>query len=1128
MKLKFFGIVIGLFLLSIVALNTPRIMAQGLFGTISGTITDPTGAVVPGATVTVTNINTNVKNVTIANDAGDYSVPNLNPGTYRVEASAKGFKTAQRKDIVLQMDANPKISLTLPIGSTAETVTVTGESAMLETQESSLGSTVDSRQLEQLPVSGGGEGRSPFNMVGLSAGVAQQTGEGGYALDNARLNGGRPRQDDYLVDGTSAQQPTFGGPSINPSVDSIEEMRVQTNNFSAEYGKVSGGVVELTTKSGTNTFHGSAYEYYQTNKLNANSYFNNLDGIALPPSHNDEFGGTVGGRVIKNKLFFFTDYQGIRADATTTATGDVVPNDAFKSGDLSSICTAGFSSGVCNNVAQQLVNPAAGGAPFLNNQVPVSSIAKALEAIYPEGNGGANSAVSGGMNWNGITRNGTTINRFNPRVDWFLGKSDHIFGIYHYQSESFPYSTPGWQDSAGFMNTPDNSVTAGWSHTFGSSLINEFHFGDNSRTPLRSTIGYGQAGDSDFGIQGIPACTLPQSNGKCGPPTIGISGFTGFGAGGSMLSEPAGVVEFLDTVTKIMGRHTVKVGGEIRRAHINNIQPNDVTGGFNFNGNGTGNAFADFLIGYLAKSTVQVQNTYLESRTWSDGLFVQDDWKLTSNLTLNLGLRWQYDPSWREVHHQLVSFNPYTTDFAWTQNGANGAPDGSIETHWKEFAPRLGFAWNPRAGLVVHGGFGVTYPGVLGHGRGGDGNPSPNILSSTQINPGTYIANLPAINLPVLNAPLTAGEAEYSTYTPYHQAPQYSEMWNLSVQEQIGQQSVVSLNYSGSHGVHLPVNYAYNLCQQNQATITQNGIAAIQNGMVDSPYCATGNAAMLGGFYGDYVFPGLWGISSSVYHSLQVAYEKRYSQGLAIQTNFTWSKLLDDSSSDWSGFGSLDVVGQDFYHRSAERSVSAGDVPLRWMISPIYDLPFGPGKTWANHGVLGQIAGGFRISGVYSLTAGDPVGMTDGGYQYCNANMTVGTRPMQIGNPQSGFHRSLHEWFNTDAFDWASTCAYTSNLFDSSTNRYFGEASLAFGNAPRNSTDVRAPRASNLDASIQKEFSLPYVGEQGKLRLQMDAFNLPNHPEFLPPVGTASATFGQITGTRNPGRVIQLGAHLSF
>ncbi len=1123
------GNVIAVVIAGLVAtggLFTTQLDAQGLFGTIGGTITDTSGAVVPNATVVVTNINTNVKITLTTNGAGNYTAPDLNPGTYTVEASAKGFKSVVQNDIALQVDSNLRVSLVLEIGSTSETVTVAGTNILLQTQESSLSQTVDEQQLTELPLSGlAGTGHSAYSLVPLSAGVTQQVGEGGYALDNARLNGGRPRMDDYLIDGTSTEQPTFGGPDANPSVDAIQELRVQTNDFSAEYGKVSGGVIEITTKSGTNKFHGTAYEYYQTDKLDANNDFSDLDHIPIQPSHFDEFGGTVGGPILRNKLFFFTDYQGVRDESSSTITGDVVPTDAFKTGDLSALCTAGFTAGICNNTSQQLYNPADGYTPFPDDQVPVSPIAKALETVFPEGNAGPSPTVTGGNVWNGISTSGTTVNRINPRVDWFPGQKDHIFGAYHYETSHLHGNTLGWIDSANYTNNPLSTITIGWSHTFSSSLLNDFHYGYDHRHPLRTTNGYGEAGPSDFDIQGIPACNYPGSNGKCGPPGVSITGFTGFGAGGAMLIEPAGYNEFLDSVTMVRGNHTLKLGGEIRRASINNIQPNDVAGAFTFNGNGTGNGYADFLIGYLATSTVQVQSEYLRVRTWADAAYAQDDWKIRRRWTLNLGLRWQYDPSWTSANNGLASFDPY--NLTWTVNGLNGAPQGSVQTHWKEFAPRLGFAWNPRSGLVVRGGYGITFPGSLGHGRGGDGNPSPDVLATTTIQPGTYISNLPPVIEPDPTAPLTDALAEYSTYTPYHQASPYSEMWNFTIQQQIGPKSALTLAYSGSHGVHLPVNYAYNLCQQSAASIAQYG-NQIKNGTVDSPYCAPGNITALGGFYNDYVYPGWWGLSSSAYNALQITYDKRYSNGLALLSDFTWSKLLDDSSSDWSGFGSLDVSGQDFYHRAAERSVSAGDIPLRWIFSPIYDLPIGPGHALLNHGVASQILGGWRASGIYTLTAGDPVGINDGGYLYCNPSMTIATRPMQVGNPGTGFKRSINEWFNTNAFDWSGTCAYYSNLRDDSGSPYSGEPSLSFGDTPRYSDDVRAPGVNNLDASLQKDFNLPWIGEQGRLRLQFDGFDILNHPEFSPPIGLASAQFGQVLSTRNSGRVVQLGAHLTF
>jgi hypothetical protein len=267
------------------------------------------------------------------------------------------------------------------------------------------------------------------------------------------------------------------------------------------------------------------------------------------------------------------------------------------------------------------------------------------------------------------------------------------------------------------------------------------------------------------------------------------------------------------------------------------------------------------------------------------------------------------------------------------------------------------------------------------------------------------------------------------------------------------------------------------------------------------------------------------GLSSSIYHALQTKVERRYSNGLSFLANFTWSKLIDDSSSDWSGFGSLDNQGTDFYNRRNARSVSAGDVPLRLVISPIYDLPIGPGKRWLNQGIGAAVLGGWRVSGIYTASSGEPIGVTDLGYQYCNAARMFNVQPTMIGNPvPSGFNQTIDHWFNTGAFDWSGTCVYTSNAVQTAGS---ANPAFTFGNAPRFFSNVRNPIVNNIDFSLQKEFKLP-LGEEGRLRFQVDAFNALNHTQFGGPDSLPDTNFGRITSTRIPARIIQLGLHLYF
>jgi hypothetical protein len=589
------------------------------------------------------------------------------------------------------------------------------------------------------------------------------------------------------------------------------------------------------------------------------------------------------------------------------------------------------------------------------------------------------------------------------------------------------------------------------------------------------------------------------------------------GGGGGMLAEPSGQMQFSDAMSKVIGRHTLKFGGEIRHANIDNIQPNQLTGAFSFNGNGTGNAYADFLIGYLNKSSAQVQTDYLKVRGWADALFVQDDFKLTPHLTLNLGLRWQYDASWTSPLKQLANFNPYS--LTWEQNGVN-APAGAIDRHWKDFAPRVGFAYNPWGGFVVRGGYGITYPGYWGHGRGGDASPSPNVLSTTTIPGGTYISNLPAFVLPQLNAPLTLAQAQYSTYTPRQQPVSYMQQWNLMLEQQVGN-TIFQVGYTGSHGLQLPIQYSCNVCQQSAANIAKYGTAA---GDMDSPYCGPGNAAALGGFYGDYVYPGWWGLSSSIYHALQAKVEKRYSNGLSLLANFTWSKLIDDSSSDWSGFGSLDSPGTDFYNRRNARSVSAGDVPLRLVISPIYDLLVGPGRKWLNKGIAAEVLGGWRVSGIYTAPSGEPIGVTDLGYQYCNAARMYNVQPMMIGNPlPSGFHQTIDHWFNTAAFDWSGTCVYTSNAIQTA-----GSANPAYtyGMLPDSSQicvirwkTLRFFAAEGFQAAHRRTRQAAFSGR----RVQCSEPHAVRCPGQL-----SRRKFRKDYDNASAARVIQLGLHLYF
>ena len=1104
--------------------------AQGLFGSISGIVSDSSGAVVPDATVKVTNVNTNVTTTVRTNSAGVYSVTSLNPGVYKVEAEAKGFKTAVLSNILLEVNANPKVDLTLTVGQLTEQVEVTtGSIPILQTQQSDMGQTINESQLAELPTSGS-SGRNVYTLLPLAAGVSQQTGcDGCGNYGNLRISGSRPRNDDSVLDGSTITAPVFGGGAVTPSLDSIQEFRIEQNTMSAEYGKAGGAILIAVSKTGSNVLHGSAYEYNRNQHLDARNFFEDPTQRKNPFDYN-EFGGSVGGPIIKNKLFLFTDYQGIRSHGSGAVAGQQVPNSAFRSGDLGALCVAGFdSSGNCKNVTEQIHYPGTSTpVPFNNiaNTGQMSAISQKLLAMWPT------SPIPSGIGTDSLllsTPSNNSLNRFNPRIDFNFSQSDHIFGMFHSQRGRFlDYNLIVGPAGQQFQRSSDYATTVGWTHTFTTALLNDFRFGYMHRIGDRTPYGAGATSPSSFGINGIPNClsSVPDTSGgtKCGTPGVSITGFSGISNGG-MLYEPAATLQLSDTVTKLVGRHSIKAGEDLRHYSIDNYQPNGVVGGFSFTGSQTGNAFADFLFGAMNNGNVQVQNAFVSSRAWSYAFFGQDDFKLTPRLTFNLGLRWQYDQSFHEIHHGDAFFNPFTA--TWEQFGVN-APDTTFDPSKKEFGPRVGFAWNPRAGFVVRGGYGIMYPSTTGHGRAGDGQPGPNLLATTPFAKGTNWAGLPTItdpNISAITAPLPVNtNVSFSFWAPRKQTPTYVQLWNFTLEKQVGNDTVVQLGYVGSHGTHLPVNYAYNICQQTPAST-----AALPNAFAatTSPYCPLAASAIAASGASVYccltVNPGYWGLSSSIYHSLQAKVDHRFSHDFSLLANFTWSKLIDDSSSDWGGFWSLDVLGQDFYNRKAERSVSAGDVPARFTLAPIVELPFGPGKKWLNSGTVGNMLGSWRLSAIYTVSAGTPFGITDNSYGFCNGAGVLSDRPMMIGNPlPSGFRQTVAHWFDTSAFDFSGTCP-APNLVDL-TGPF--DVHKAFGNAPRYFSNVRNPGVNNFDFSLQKDFK---IREQTRLTFSSDFFNLPNHPEFAEPnADSTNSNFGSISRTALNNRTIQLGLHLYF
>jgi hypothetical protein len=401
------------------------------------------------------------------------------------------------------------------------------------------------------------------------------------------------------------------------------------------------------------------------------------------------------------------------------------------------------------------------------------------------------------------------------------------------------------------------------------------------------------------------------------------------------------------------------------------------------------------------------------------------------------------------------------------------------------------------------------------------------MLANTPLPAGTAWSALPPITNPdpaAITAPIPVGRnVSFSAWAPRKQSPPRFHLWNVTLEKQLGPRAVAQIAYVGSAGRHLPINYAYNICQQTPETTAEFGWNA-----TTSPYCPDAAARVLaaGGSLSDLVVtPGYWGLSSSDYHALQAKFERRFGGSLSVLANFTWSKLMDDSSSDWGGFWSLDVLGQDFYNRKAERSVSGGDIPRRLTIAPIVELPFGREHRWLKSGVPSQLLGGWRAAAIYTVSSGSPFGITDNSYGYCNPAHTISNRPTMLGDPlPSGYDQTLDHWFDTQAFDFSGTCPAPGLRAPTGS----GDPNKAFGNAPRYFANIRNPRLNNLDLSLQKDVGLPR-GNGWRVQVRADFFNLLNHPQFGEPVSDPlNGSFGRITRTALNNRTVQLGLHMYF
>ena len=1111
------------------AVAAPHALAQ-VASEIKGRVADVTGAAVPGAQITATEMRTGEQYTSVTGADGYFDFANLVSGRYRLLATAKGFNPNIREGLTLAVGQTLGIDLPLPPGSTHETVTVNADAPLLQTQTSDIQFTVPQRHIETIPLNS----RNFIQLTTLAPGVELPPG-----TLLPRINGGRPRTNEYLFDGISALQPEPGQVAFFPILDSIQEFTVESDNVSAEFGRFNGGVVNLSTRSGTNTLHGSLFEYLRNEDLNARNYF--APAGRKPEYRRNLYGGTLGFPILKDRLFFFGDYQGIKQLVGITRIS-TVPTLAERSGNFNGVAT------IYDPSSTKVVNGRYVRSVFHADTIPTTSFdpaAAALLARIPVPNlpGSAN-------NYTRTANDSDHQNQFDNRVDLGLGTKDHAFARYTYYNEVETPVTPfaegsgaitgsvlGTGNVAGPSNILGQQAVLNETHAFTLHLSNDARFGYTRRANYQTGAALANTASAALGIPGIP--TNAAFNNAL--PLITFTGFQQLGSSASTFSQyQTGVWELVDEVSFTRGRHDLRVGADVRWYQLNAVSPPNPTGSFSFTTTGTdtqgtgatasatgGNGFASFLLGQVDTFSIDLQTSILRPRDHLQEYFVQDDWRVTPKLTANLGLRWTFNNPSTEKNNQGAIFNLNTQMLDYV--GVNGNPKSARETHYDNLGPRLGFAYALDTRTVVRSGFGIVFFDQSGITTPFTVPQFPfiqNVRQATQdsINPAFVLSHGPSVS-PIALTP-NAGLGQ-SVYTANRQAGSgYVQQWNLAVQRAVTNSLSFEIDYVGSHVVHVGVP------DQNLNQLTAAQLAA---GLTNP---ASLTAQVTNPFYGQIPasstiggktvaaaqllkpYPRFQNVATyrqntgeTNYNGIEAQVQERLRRGIAFTFSYTHSRLIDDASSVFSSTvlsspNSSSLIAADTYRPYLERDVSSGDMPNVISGSAVYELPAGRNHRFGGSALGNALVGGWSLNSIVTAQSGMPVTVT----QATNANAFAGfaiQRPNLVGRPNlppnggAAGGRGPARFFNTAAF--AAAPEFT------------------IGDASRN--PVRGPAFRDWDASLIKRTAL---AERTVLELRAELFNVTNTPAFAQPSGSfGTPAFGSITATVAEERVAQFALRLS-
>jgi hypothetical protein len=1124
--------------------------AQVFTATLTGAVTDPSGATIPQAEVNLTNTANSEKRRTTTSADGRYTFSQLLPGTYELIADTAGFKKYVQQGILLRANDTAELNVSLQVGSINDSIEVNGTVSLLDTQTADQSLHIETNTLANLPINT----RTPFAIVWANAGISEafvdtRNSTGDQNFDRFGMNGGRTESTAILIDGVSATTSSqWNGLYYSPTLEAVQEVQLVRNSYDAQYGRSGGGVFSIVTKGGSSQYHGGAFEFLRNSVLDSNSFFNNKNGSGKPFFARNQFGGYLGGPISKSKrLFFFGSYEGLRQGSPASQTS-TVPTALQRQGDFSQTYNTNGSLQVIYDPSTTVADGKGGfvRTPFPGNVVPAArfdSVGAKVMALYPLPNV-PGTGFTQSNNWYGTGKSITNIDRYDSRVDWARNEKHSMYFRWSQAWENsigVAFSQWGIGSNATSSPNPRGSANFGNTFTFSPTFVLNVLIGHGNWT--EQTIPLIHASPT---LLGLPASEVAHFHVTNILPAFTLANYTTLGVGNNgQLHHPERTESLQINGTKQWSDHTVKFGFTLELAYQNG--PGD--GGwlraptFSFDQGLTsgaavlpgtttsGNALASLLLGYGSGGSAPNPAPLAEAHHYY-ALYVQDAWRVNSRLTVNYGLRWDVQSPTTDRYDRFSTFqfnapSPITVpgmNLTGAISFANSSNRGIFNTDWHDFAPRIGIAYKLTSKLVFRAGYGIFFvPSLADENPIGFSTNTPwlSTANGDGVHPGDPLSNpFPNGFIPAIGKSQGAatGLGQGLTAIESNHPVGYTGSYSADFQYELSKNTLIELGYSGNQGRRLSL--AYQNLHLDQLPAQYLSLGTTLNQTVPNPFYGIIPASAGATLSGPTVprwrllvpYPQYTGVNLDVstpggfssYNALVARFTKRFSNGLNLIASYQWSKAIDDTSEGQS-WEVNDPGPRDIANWKLERSISAHDIPQALALTMLYDLPVGKGKQFATN--LNPVAeaalGGWEVSGLIRIQSGIPDPMSAPGngfgFAYNPPNITKGS-DVSISN------QTVSEWFNVNAFS--------------------APAPFTIGTAPRRITQLRQDGVHSADIALIKTFP---IREQLRLQFRAEFFNLTNTPQFSPPnTAVGSNTFGQVTSQGNSPRQIQFGIKLNF